>query len=109
MTHQQHVGQAVPEYSGAAQGDVVFGTVKIPPAWDPEHENTSPFRAYMTDLSLWIMLTDLQPHQQCAAIIIRLGGAAREFTKILYKVGGCFPGSNLKQKKEKPLPAPARR
>ena len=37
----------------------------------------------MTDLSLWIMLTDLQPHQQCAAIIMRLGGAAREMARMI--------------------------
>ena len=39
------------------------------------------FRANLTDLSLWVMLTDLQPHQQCAAIITRLGGAARLVAK----------------------------
>ena len=58
---------------------------RIPPEWNPEHENTNPFRAYMTDLSLWIMLTDLQPHQQCAAtsIIMRLGGSAREMARMI--------------------------
>ena len=51
---------------------------RIPPAWTPENKNLYSFRAYMTDMSLRILLTDLQPHQQCAAIIMRLGGAARE-------------------------------
>ena len=51
---------------------------RIPPAWSPEHENSYSFRAYLTDISIWVMLTDLQPHQQCAAIVMRLGGAARE-------------------------------
>ena len=37
----------------------------------------------MTDISIWIMLTDLQPHQQCAAIVMRLGGAAREMARML--------------------------
>ena len=32
---------------------------------------------------LWIMLTDLQPHQQCAAIIMRLGGSAREMARMI--------------------------
>ena len=41
------------------------------------------FRAYMTDISLWVLLTDLQPHQQCAAIIMRLGGAAREMARMI--------------------------
>ena len=37
----------------------------------------------MTDLSLWVMLTNLAPHQQCAAIIMRLGGQARELARII--------------------------
>ena len=56
---------------------------RIPPPWSPEYESSYSFRAYMTDLSLWIMLTDLQPHQQCAAIIMRLGGAAREMARMI--------------------------
>ena len=56
---------------------------RIPPSWSPEHETSYSFRAYMTDISLWIMLTDLQPHQQCAAIIMRLGGAAREMARMI--------------------------
>ena len=35
---------------------------RIPPAWSPEHENVYSFRSFMTDVSIWIMLTDLQPH-----------------------------------------------
>ena len=38
----------------------------------------------MTDISIWITLTDLQPHQQCAAIVMRLGGAARELARMLF-------------------------
>ncbi len=56
---------------------------RIPPAWTPENEISYSFRAYMTDMSLWILLTDLQPHQHCAAIIMRLGGAAREMARMM--------------------------
>ena len=56
---------------------------RIPPAWSPENDQSYSFRAYMTDISLWIMLTDLQPHQQCAAIIMRLGGSAREMARMI--------------------------
>ena len=56
---------------------------RVPPTWSPEGEHNYSFRAYMTDISLWIMLTDLQPHQQCAAIIMRLGGAAREMARMI--------------------------
>ena len=55
---------------------------RVPPAWSPEDQNYS-FRAFMTDISLWIMLTDLQPHQQCAAIVMRLGGGAREMARMI--------------------------
>ena len=70
---------------------------RIPPAWPPENENHYSFRAYMTDISLWIMLTDLQPHQQCAAIIMRLGGAAREMARMItpqeMAMGGLINGN----------------
>ena len=56
---------------------------RIPPAWSPENEASYSFRAYFTDISLWIMLTGLAPHQQCAAIVMRLGGAAREMARMI--------------------------
>ena len=59
---------------------------RVPPSWSPDQENHYSFRAYMTDLAMWIMLTDLQPHQQCAAIIVPLGGAAREMGRIIISV-----------------------
>ena len=65
-----------PHYTGN-QRDFNY---RIPPSWSPEQEHNYSFRAYMTDIALWIMLTDLQPHQQCAAIVMRLGGAAREWS-----------------------------
>ena len=58
-------------------------TYRIPPAWSPESEDHYSFRAYMTDITLWVMMTDLQPHQQCAAIVMRLGGSAREFARTI--------------------------
>ena len=56
---------------------------RIPPSWSPEHDHSYSFRAYMTDIALWVMLTDLQPHQQCAAIIMHLGGAARDMARMV--------------------------
>ena len=37
----------------------------------------------MTDMSLWILFTGLHPHQQCAAIIMRLGVAGREMAPMM--------------------------
>ena len=56
---------------------------RIPPGWSPEHDHIYSFRAYMTDIGIWIMLTDLQPYQQAAAIVMRLGGAAREYCRMI--------------------------
>ena len=51
-------------------------TPLIPPYWSPENEFHYSFRAWTQDIQLWLMLTDLQEHQQAAAIVPRLGGAA---------------------------------
>ena len=56
-------------------------TTKLPPSWCPEHERTYSFRRYMADLQLWIMVTDLAPHAQAAAIVMRLEGAASELAR----------------------------
>ena len=56
---------------------------RVPPGWSPEQEGTYSFRAYLTDITIWMMMTDLQPHQQCASIIARLGGAAREVARMI--------------------------
>ena len=56
---------------------------RVPPAWSPENGTSCSFPAFITDVSLWIMLTDLQPHQQWAAIITRLGGAPREMARMI--------------------------
>ena len=63
---------------GVGAGDFNF---RVPPAWAPENEHHYSFRAWCQDLQLWLMLTDLQPAQQAAAIVMRLGGAARELVR----------------------------
>ena len=75
----------MPSGPAAGQPQLTAGNFnyRIPPAWSPENENTYSFRAFMTDLSMWLLLTDLQPRQQCAAIIMRLGGAAREISRMI--------------------------
>ena len=55
-----------------------------PPAWAPERESQYPFRYWSQDLIAWSILnTDLDPSQQTAAIILQLGGAARELARNL--------------------------
>jgi len=49
----------------------------VPPSWSPEMREYS-LRQWVVDIGLWATNCDLQPHQQCVAIIQYLGGAARE-------------------------------
>jgi hypothetical protein len=68
--------------AGGGGGGGAGAAHRVPPAWNPDHQSYS-FRAFMTDISLWVMLTDLAPQQQVAAIVLRLGGQAREIGRML--------------------------
>ena len=53
-----------------------------PPPWNPDNEATYPFRHWMQDLLAWtIVASDLDASQQCAAIILQLGGPARDLVR----------------------------
>ena len=67
----------------APQAATGQNNMRLPPRWDPNMETTLPFRTWVQDLMLWTICTDLEPHQQCAAIISQLGGAARELARLL--------------------------
>ena len=55
------------------------GTIRDPPSWSPELEARYPFRDWVRDVYLWTQATTLTSEQQMvAAIILRLGGAARQ-------------------------------
>ena len=72
---------------------------RVPPEWGPEADRRVSFRAWQTDVALWSYLTNLEPHQQCAAIIMRLTGAAREQARTLtdheIRNGGVMGGVQL--------------
>ncbi len=90
------IAHMVPAGGGAGRDNFNY---RIPPSWSPENDNQYSFRAYMTDISLWVMLTDLQPHQQCAAITMRLAGSAREMARMItpqeMMFGGVRNGVNM--------------
>ena len=56
---------------------------RVPPGWDPADERTYSFRAWITDIGLWTYVTDMSPPQQAAAIVLVLGGSAREYARTL--------------------------
>ena len=58
--------------------------VPDPPAWNPDANSAMPFRTWTQRLMVWgILAVDLDPSQQCAAIVERLGGSARELADAL--------------------------
>ena len=58
--------------------------VPDPPAWNPDATSAMPFRTWTQRLMVWgILAVDLDPSQQCAAIVERLGGSARELADAL--------------------------
>ena len=56
---------------------------RIPPVYNPETDRQYPFRRYLEDVGLWSMMTDLPPYQQCATLISRLQGQAREVAALI--------------------------
>ena len=70
-----------------------------PPWYDPSHEQSYSFSTYAQDVQLWLMMTVAHPHPQSVAIVSRLGGVAREYTRAItpgeLRNGGVFEGVQL--------------
>ena len=70
-----------------------------PPSWNPENERQYSMRAWLYDLRIWTMLTDLTEQQQAAAIVMRLEGSAREAARSIpieeLQLGGDVAGEHL--------------
>ena len=76
----------LPRFVGGGGAGAGHFTFRVPPAWAPENEHHYSFRSWCQDLQLWLMLIDLQPAQQAAAIVMILGGAARELVRSITPV-----------------------
>ena len=74
-------------------------TTKLPPVWSPENERSYSFRRFLTDLALWVMVTDLPPYSQAPAIVMRLEGSASEMARMFapeeLAMGGVRNGVNV--------------
>ncbi len=71
------------DYGGQGRGGHQYC---VPAAWGPECEHHSPpyhFRAWTKDVRLWSMLTDRDPRQQAASIVLRPSGHAKETARTL--------------------------
>eukprot|EP00971_Amphidinium_carterae_P191460 3798994-Amphidinium_carterae.3 len=70
--------------------------LRDPPFWQPGDEERHPFRHYLQDVSLWLLHSELDPVQQCAAIISQLGRLlARELSPQEIMYGGLVQGVHL--------------
>ena len=73
-----HGGGGAPQQGQRGGG----GNRRTPPAWSPERESSYSLQNYCQDLLAWsILATDMDPAQQTSAIILQLGGAARELAR----------------------------
>ena len=69
---------------GGANNNGGGGSRRQPPSWSPEREAQYPFRYWAQDLLAWsILSTDMDAAQQTAAIVLQLGGAARDLARHL--------------------------
>ena len=57
----------------------IMASTKVPPAWSPDWSSRYPFRRWLRDVTLWSIATEVPEAAQGAAVVLRLGGAAREF------------------------------
>ena len=65
----------------SATAFVQTGQHREPPGWNSE--GNVPFRSWVTDITQWIIRTDLSPPQQAAAIAQCLEGTARDMARTL--------------------------
>ena len=64
-----------------AAGAEMHGTLRTPPAWDPNMEPGYSFRHWSGDILMWSLATDVPQNQQGPAIVLRLGGLARQLAR----------------------------
>ena len=50
---------------------------------NPDRDREYSFRVYMAHIAPRVMFTDLGPHEQAAAFVGKLGGPARELTRVI--------------------------
>ena len=81
MQMPQMNGQA--GFGGVADQASIMGTLKIPPAWDSRWQRFYPFKQWSRNVVWWALACELPDQAQGAAVILRLGGVARELVGTL--------------------------
>eukprot|EP00959_Pyramimonas_sp_CCMP1952_P157657 3296755-Pyramimonas_sp.AAC.1 len=57
----------------------IMASMKVPPTWSPDWSTRCPFHRWLRDVALWSIATEIPENAQGAAVVLRLGGAAREY------------------------------
>eukprot|EP00959_Pyramimonas_sp_CCMP1952_P445759 9332950-Pyramimonas_sp.AAC.1 len=70
-------------FGGVADQTSIMGTMKVPPAWGSRWQRFYPFKTWARNVVWWALACELPETAQGAAIIIRLGGVARELCSTL--------------------------
>ena len=54
---------------------------KHPPGWDPQYENSYPFRRWVKDIRNWVTIASIPAHQQGPLVLLQMGGVARQIVE----------------------------
>ena len=61
----------------ATNNDIALGTLRVPPAWSPEVQESYRVHDWAHDVEIWCMGTELPVAQQGPAVAMRIGGQGR--------------------------------
>ena len=82
--HQSHASSSFDHLNNNGPpgiGSDIASSMKIPPPWSPEWESKYSFRIWFKDVMAWAGATDLAEGQMASAVVLRLGGAARDLAR----------------------------
>ena len=68
-------------WGGPQSSGATHGSIKNPPPWSPELEESYPFRHWLADCITWCLSTDIDEVRKGPQIELALGGLARDFVR----------------------------
>ena len=72
------LGRRPPWYDDGAEGS---SSLKVPPRWSPEMDDSYSFASWLADIKMWASATDVDEDRQGAAVSMRLHGGAKEIAR----------------------------
>ena len=68
-------------WGGPQSSGATHGSIKNPPPWAPELEQSYPFRHWLMDCITWVHSTDIDEVRKGPQIELALGGLARDYVR----------------------------